>query len=425
MNKANSVAPEQTLTLAMIVKDAGQFLAPLLASATPWVDAMVIGDTGSSDNTVEIIRSAGATTLEIVWQDDFAAARNLVLDQIPKGWVLCLDADEKLAPGDWRAIRHWISTQQKPSAAQMVTRNYLQGLYSRRGWQAVPNPDPHSLPGPWPPAAGFTPTAKIRLFPSHPHIRFSGVIHETVEAAVATEGWPVVDLDVPVHHFGTLAADPQKAAFYLELARRKTELEPRNAMAWSELTDCAIGCGNLNEALAAIDRALILEPANPDRRLTAGWLLLECGRLNQADAQLAGVAGSGCADDRQLAESCHLRSQIALRQNNHEVAGRLLAVALHLFPNNGHFHNTLGVWHLTAARGDRARVALERACALLPGVTEPWLNLGKMYAAAKQPETAAHNLRNALAIDPQCQAAREALYQLDNDPELAPTGMAG
>ena len=234
-------------------------------------------------------------------------------------------------------------------------------------------------------------------------------------------GGAICDSDIPVHHFGTLRENPEKSAFYLELAKRKTELEPRNAQAWAELADCAINAGDYDEALRAIDRALILEPFHPDRRLTAGWLLFQCGQLNQADAQLAGVAGSGCADDRQLAESCHLRAQIALRRNEHDVAGRLLSVALHLFPDNGHYHNTLGVWHLTAARGDQARTALNRACGLLPGVAEPWLNLGKMYAAAGQPRAARDHLRHALAIDPGCEQARHALRELEQEDTGAKT----
>ena len=421
MTHATNEQPTGLLTLAMIVKDAGQNLVPLLESAAPWVDEMVIADTGSSDDTTEIVVEAGATLLEIPWRDDFAAARNEVLDHVQGRWILVLDADEQLAGQDWRRLRDWVEGRDDPAALRMVTRNYLPGLYSRRGWRAVPDDDPHALPGPWPPAPGFTPTAKIRLFPAREDIRFRGILHETVEESVTQAGLPVADSDIPVHHFGTLRENPEKSAFYLELAKRKTELEPPNAQAWAELADCAINAGDYDEALRAIDRALILEPFHPDRRLTAGWLLFQCGQLNQADAQLAGVAGSGCADDRQLAESCHLRAQIALRRNEHDVAGRLLSVALHLFPDNGHYHNTLGVWHLTAARGDQARTALNRACWLLPGVAEPWLNLGKMYAAAGQPRAARDHLRHALAIDPGCEQARHALRELEQEDTGAKT----
>lgn len=414
-------SPPSLLTLAMIVKDAGQFLAPLLESAAPWVDEMVIADTGSCDDTREFVHDAGAILLEIPWENDFAAARNAVLDEVHGRWVFCLDADERLSQSDWRTLRDWVSRQDglSPAAARIQTRNYLRGMYSRRGWRPVPKPDPHALAGDWPPAPGFTPTAKIRLFPSRGDIRFAGAVHETVEASVESAGLDIVNLDVPVHHFGTLNADAGKMEFYLRLARQKTAQEPRNAAGWAELADCAIQLGRLDEALAAIDRALILEPSHPDRRLTAGWLLLESGRMDQADAQLASVAGSGCADDGQLAEACHLRAQIAIRQGKHDVAGRLLAVALHLFPDNGHYHNTLGVWHLTAARGDRAQAALERACQLLPGVAEPWLNLGRLYASVGRSEVARHHLQQALALDPGCSKASAALAEMEIDTEAA------
>ena len=59
MTHATNEQPTGLLTLAMIVKDAGQNLVPLLESAAPWVDEMVIADTGSSDDTTEIVVEAG------------------------------------------------------------------------------------------------------------------------------------------------------------------------------------------------------------------------------------------------------------------------------------------------------------------------------------------------------------------------------
>ncbi|MGD9547659.1 MAG: tetratricopeptide repeat protein [Candidatus Krumholzibacteriia bacterium] len=391
------------LTLAMIVKDGGQFLAPLLGAAAEWVDEIVIGDTGSRDGSREVAGLAGAKVLEVPWRNDFAAARNEVLDHCAGRWILVLDADEQLAPRDWQGIRAWVENRHRvagPAAASLVTRNYLPGRHRRRGWRPLPEPDPHALPGRPRPAPGFTPSAKVRIFPRHPAIRFRGCIHETVEDGVRRSGLAVIDLEHPVHHFGHLQEDPAKAQFYREIARTKTEQEPQNPRAWSELADCAIACGDLGEAVAAIDRALIIEPVDPDRRLTAGWLLLQQGKLDQADAQLASVAGGGGADDLQLAEACHLRAQVALRQDRGETAGRLLAVALHLFPDNGHYQNTLGVWHLAHGRGDKARMALERAAGLLPGCADPWLNLGKMYEAAGMPQTAEEHFRRARLEDP-------------------------
>ena len=54
-------------------------------------------------------------------------------------------------------------------------------------------------------------------------------------------------------------------------------------------------------------------------------------------------------------------------------------------------------------------MALERACVLLPGQAEPWLNLGKMYAAAGLRERARESLRQAVVLDGNCREAVEAL----------------
>lgn len=51
------------LSLCMIVKDEEELLPGCLESAVPYVDEMIVVDTGSSDRTVEIARSFGATVI--------------------------------------------------------------------------------------------------------------------------------------------------------------------------------------------------------------------------------------------------------------------------------------------------------------------------------------------------------------------------
>jgi glycosyltransferase involved in cell wall biosynthesis len=87
------------LDLVMIVRDEARCLARCLASARPFVDAMVVVDTGSRDDTVEIARAAGARVHHFTWIDDFAAARNHALALSDAPWRLVLDADEWIAEG--------------------------------------------------------------------------------------------------------------------------------------------------------------------------------------------------------------------------------------------------------------------------------------------------------------------------------------
>jgi Flp pilus assembly protein TadD len=93
-------------------------------------------------------------------------------------------------------------------------------------------------------------------------------------------------------------------------------------------------------------------------------------------------------------------------------AGPLLALAVRLVPDNGHFHNTLGAWHMQEGRGEHARQALETACRLCPENPEPLLNLGVLYEAAGQPRQAEEHFRRALELAPECEKARRALERL-------------
>src|SRR5580698_9593804 len=85
-----------SVELSMIVKDGAASLKRCLESVAPLVDRIVLGDTGSTDDTIAIARSFGAEILSIPWQNDFARARNSVLEQSRCDWILVLDADEML-----------------------------------------------------------------------------------------------------------------------------------------------------------------------------------------------------------------------------------------------------------------------------------------------------------------------------------------
>jgi Glycosyl transferase family 2 len=88
-----------SLDLVMIVRDEARCIGRCLESARPWVDHMVVLDTGSRDDTVAIATRAGAQVGHFTWIDDFAAARNAALDASDADWRLVLDADEWIVRG--------------------------------------------------------------------------------------------------------------------------------------------------------------------------------------------------------------------------------------------------------------------------------------------------------------------------------------
>lgn len=89
----------------MIVKNERSCIAKALYSVSD-ADEIIVCDTGSTDDTVEISRNYGAKVFtDYVWNDNFAEARNHSLDKCKGDWVLIIDADEHLEPDGINNIR--------------------------------------------------------------------------------------------------------------------------------------------------------------------------------------------------------------------------------------------------------------------------------------------------------------------------------
>lgn len=81
----------------MIVRNEATSMRTCLDSIRPWVDQMLVLDTGSVDDTVSIARQAGARVEHFAWIDDFSAARNQSLQLADADWNVVLDGDESLS----------------------------------------------------------------------------------------------------------------------------------------------------------------------------------------------------------------------------------------------------------------------------------------------------------------------------------------
>lgn len=123
--------PQLPLSLCVITRDAAGQLADCLASA-PFAGEIVVVDSGSSDDTVEIARRCGARVIVRPWQG-FGPQKNFAVAQAVHDWVLCLDADERVTPELGAAIRAALAAAPVAVAFAVARRNRFLGRWLRHG----------------------------------------------------------------------------------------------------------------------------------------------------------------------------------------------------------------------------------------------------------------------------------------------------
>jgi len=88
------------LSIGMIVKNESAHLRNCLIALHPLMDAveseLIIADTGSTDDTIQIAKDFTNNVMEIPWNNDFAEARNHTLKAAKGEWFMAIDADEYL-----------------------------------------------------------------------------------------------------------------------------------------------------------------------------------------------------------------------------------------------------------------------------------------------------------------------------------------
>ena len=240
----------------MIVKNGGEDLRLCLESVRPLVDQIVIADTGSTDGSIAVARSFGATIVEFPWCDDFAAARNAALAPITTDWVLSLDADEEVLPETLAEVRRLVSLNDDVVAGyNLKVRCYMHNRsVFFEGNSSQPNHDDAERARDAPFYLEFL---SVRLFRRHPGIFYTGCVHEMVIERIAAEGKSVRNSMGLIRNYGRLwdpATCLRKQAYYRELGDRRVEEEPGDADAWYNLGLAEFGYGDNLKAMRCMEQ---------------------------------------------------------------------------------------------------------------------------------------------------------------------------
>jgi tetratricopeptide (TPR) repeat protein len=172
------------LSLCMIVRDSTHTLPACLESIRPWVDEIIVVDTGSLDDTREIARSFDARVFEFPWIDDFSAARNESLKHAQGEWLFWMDSDDTIDAANGEQLR---SLAYGDHAQDML--GYVIQVHC---------PSPPDYDG-----GGLTVVDHVKLFRNRTEIRFECRIHEQVLPSIRRLGGQVAWTDLFVVHSGS------------------------------------------------------------------------------------------------------------------------------------------------------------------------------------------------------------------------------
>lgn len=111
------------ISLCMIVKNEEDTIARCINSVKDIVDEIIIVDTGSTDNTLKILKNLNIVPYRFEWINDFSAARNFSFSKATKDYILWLDADDVLNPDDIELFKNLKNTLTPDIDA--VSMNYV------------------------------------------------------------------------------------------------------------------------------------------------------------------------------------------------------------------------------------------------------------------------------------------------------------
>ena len=112
------------MTVVLAAKNEAANLPKCLAALAP-AAAVVVADSGSTDDTVALAEAAGATVVQFRHAGGYPKKRQWVLDthDFATDWVLLLDADEVVPPALWRQIAAAVADP-GGRAAFLVTKGF-------------------------------------------------------------------------------------------------------------------------------------------------------------------------------------------------------------------------------------------------------------------------------------------------------------
>lgn len=202
------------LSIGMIFKNEIRCLERCMKSLEPLRKMipceLVMADTGSTDGSREIAEQYADILIDFPWINDFAAARNAVMDRCSGEWYLTLDCDEWLG-GAIEELAIFLKKKKEYDYGSITIRNYTSDDIG--------------------PSGNYADFDTIRLIRMSTGTRYIGIIHEHLRLPEGKELRTMLLQKMFLHHDGYAAeawAMKDKKKRNIEPLKKELEQHPQD-----------------------------------------------------------------------------------------------------------------------------------------------------------------------------------------------------
>jgi len=245
------------ISFCMIVRNEERNLPELLEVIRPFMDEMIIVDTGSTDDTASLVQRYGARLVQH-HTSDLADARNVAIEAATGEWIVSLDADERMTIEDLGRMRHVIQPE-----CDMYLFD-IQTYFGNGLWTTI------SLP---------------KLYRRHPDIRWNGSIHESLIPCAVEKKLTVEAASLISQHLENLEHDTSVAKRYrnIEAINQSIAMGINVSTLLSLLALDYYALGDVEQAYDRCHAALSFEPDHPMAIMFLGDFSLDLRQLDEAE----------------------------------------------------------------------------------------------------------------------------------------------
>ncbi len=174
-----------------------------VTSAKLLADQIIVVDSGSTDNSLELVTRLGCELYFRKWTDNFAIQRNYALNFARGQWILMLDSDEYISKFDFETF-------------QTIDKNSNIGGINFNIKNTIDN------------GKNYIYHRYTRMFRAHKGFLFDGAIHEQIRSSIENTGYNIIESDFEIIHTGYSIVSEDKLDRNIRMLEKENDTDINN-----------------------------------------------------------------------------------------------------------------------------------------------------------------------------------------------------